>query len=165
MNVNALSMHLNGISGFSPGGSGYLDYVCTFRDVSFSQKMFCEWSASIIAFDPVEMVSAASPPLQQLTFLNQSSIAERVHNGYQVPGGGLTQGLFDALGGVSLYYKGTQDHPIWIVEASASGFQIGVVPSNSGAAEYGLFLGTTFGDRVNTTAYDYQMSRAVGFLR
>jgi hypothetical protein len=165
MNVQSLSMHLNGISGFSPGGSGYLDYLCAFRDASFSQRMFCEWSASIIAFDPVEMVSASNTPLQQNTFINQTSIAERVHGGYQAAGGGSTQGLFDALEGVSLYYRGMQDHPIWIVEASASGFQISGLPPNSGAAEYGFFLGTTFGDRVNTTAYDYQMSRAVGFLR
>jgi len=165
MNVLALSMSKNGISGFSPAGPGNVDYICTFRDATSSKRMFCEWSASIIAFDPSEMVAASSNPLPETMFLGQSSTTDRLNHTYPLVGGGSTQGIFNALEGVSWYYMGTQDQPVWRVEASASGFQISGSPANSGSAEYGLFLGTMFGDRVTTTPYSYQMWRAVGFLR
>jgi hypothetical protein len=165
MNVLALSMSKNGISGFSPAGPGNVDYVCAFRDATSSKKMFCEWSASIIAFDPAEMVAASSNPLPEYMFLGQSSTTDRLTHTYQVSAGGSARGMFNALEGVSLFYTATQDQPVWRVEASASDFQISGSPPNSGSAEYGLFLGTTFGDRVNTTPYSYQMWRVVGFLR
>jgi hypothetical protein len=165
LNVNALSMSKDGISGFSPGGSGNLDYVCAFRDAASAQKMFCEWSASIIAFDPAEMVAVSGSPLPETMFLGQAHATFRTTDTYHLVGGGSTRGIFNALEGVSLFYTGTQDEPVWRVEASASGFQISGSPPDSGSTEYGLFLGTTFGDTANTTLFNYQMWRAVGFLR
>jgi hypothetical protein len=166
MNVNALSMHLDSISNVAPPGNVNIDYLCAFRDAGAAQKMFCEWTASIIAFDPAEMDRNDSALFPQYTVLGHATpVAQRLNGMARPFSGGTIAGYFDALEGVSLFYDAGKEHPIWLVDASAAGFQLSGSPPTSGMAEYGVFLGTTFSDRVNAQPYSFQVSRAVGLLR
>ena len=165
-NVNALSMHLDRINNTVPPGDVEIDYLCAFRDANADRKMFCEWSASIIAFDPAEMDRNDSSIFPQYTVLGNSVLVAQQHNAKPKPfSGGTISGYFDALEGMSLFYGPGQENPIWMVDASASGFQTSGSPATAGEVQYGIFMGTTFGDKVNAQPYDFQVSRAVGLLK
>jgi len=44
------------------------------------------------------------------------------------------------------------------------GCHVQVSGATTAASDWGIFLGTTFGDPVNTTPFTHQESRALGFL-
>jgi hypothetical protein len=163
--INALSMHIDGLT-ITPPPDVQVDYACVLRDAAAANKMFCEWDASIIAFDPAEMDRNDSNIFPQYTMLARNVSSAKTFFGQARPfSGGTIAGFLDALEGVSLFYGQGQEHTIWRVDSSASGFQMNGVPPNVAITEYAMFLGVTFGDVVNTQPYSFQLSRAVGLLR
>jgi hypothetical protein len=168
INVNAISMEARNIvinSSVMPGDVS-VDYTCTFRDASAQKKMFCEWDASVIAFDPAEMDRNDSAIFPQYTMGARGvSVSQQLTGRANPFSGGTIAGYFDALEGLSLFYDPGQENPIWMVNASAFDFNLIGSPATSGQTSYGIFMGTTFADEVKAQPYTYQMSRAIGLLK
>lgn len=161
--VNTLSAHIKSLSVNPP--DVLLDYLCSLQDASGTNKMFCEWDASIIAFDPTEMERNNSTIFPQYTFFGRNiSARQSFTNGDQAPSGAAITGFLNAFEGLTLFYDVGQEHAIWMIESSASNFQMAGVPPNTALTEYGIFLGTIFGDTTNAAQYVYQESRALGLL-
>jgi hypothetical protein len=162
--VNVLSAHIDSITVNPPNVN--LDYLCSLQNASGTNRMFCEWDASIIAFDPAEMDRNNSTLFPQSTFLvNGTSVAQRYSGQAQTPMGATIRGSFDALEGVTFLYGSGQEHAIWLVESSASNVRISGSPASTATTDYGIFLGTTFGDRTNASVYGLQESRSLGLLK
>ena len=161
--VNALSIHQDGLT--VTASTVQIDQLCALQQASMSNSMFCEWDASVIAFDPAEVEKNNSPIFPQYTFVANVSVAQRWTEHAQ-PGSGLpASGFLNAFEGLTLKYGPGQSHTVWLVESSASSFRMSGSPSNDALTDYGVFLGTAFGDRVQTQSYGFQESRAFGFLR
>jgi hypothetical protein len=163
--VNAFSMHIDSIN-VQNLPNVQIDYLCALQDAMSNGDMFCEWDASVIAFDPAEMDRNNSNLFPQYTMVGTNvSVASQLNGQAQPFSGGSISGYFDAFEGLSLFYNQGQQNAIWLVDSSASGFQTTGSPPTAGRAQYGVFLGTNFGDKVNAQPYAFQLSRAVGLLR
>ena len=133
--------------------------------------MFCEWSAKTIAFDPAEMTPNGSPIFPQYTFLSWSTTARAQWVNQASPPSHLPiPGFLDAFQGLTLTY---QTFPP-VVPGAVPGVvdrvlrrRLYVDPAFPYVAmtQYGIFLGTTFGNSTSAQTYAYQSSRAFGFLR
>jgi hypothetical protein len=164
LSVNALSMHVDPIRVQAPNVQ--VDYSCVLRDARSSNEMRCQWEASVIAFDPAEMDRNDSNVFPQFTIVGSNVPSAKQLNSQAKPfSGGTIAGYFDALEGISLFYGRGQENQIWLIDGSASGFNIIGSGPSTGEAQYGVFLGTTFMDRVKAQPFSLQVSRAVGLLR
>ena len=165
ISLNTLSMHIDSINvQFPPDVQ--VDYLCALHDALALGRMFCEWDASVIAFDPLEMDRNDSAIFPQYTMLNWNVLQYQQLNGQANPfSGGIISGFLDAFEGLTLSYDPGQQNAVWLVDASSANFQTIGSPPNAARSEYGIFLGTTFGDRVNAQPYAFQASRAIGLLR
>lgn len=162
--INTLSAHIDSLTVTPPNVQ--LDYLCSLHDAAGVNAMYCEWDAAIIAFDPAEMAQNTSTIFPQYTFLATSTTtADRWTNHSQPAAGTAFTGFLDAFEGVTFFYPTGKENAIWMVDAFASNFQLSGTPPNEALTDYGIFLGTTFGDTANAQAYTYQESRAFGFLR
>lgn len=140
-----------------------MDYLCALHDAQRQTKMYCEWGAKVIAFDPSEMAQNGSPIFPQYTFIGVHTPSRQAWIEHAPdPAGNPLPGFFDALEGLSLGYTGARQHPVWWVEGSATKF---AVSGSTALTRYGIFLGTQFGNSTTAAPYVYQMSRAFGFLQ
>jgi hypothetical protein len=164
LEINALAAHIDNITVSPPDTR--LSYDCALRDASQSNRMFCEWASAVIAFDPAEMEQNTSTIFPQYTFIGSHvTSAQRWANNSQTRSMGPISGFLDAFEGVIYLYDPGQQYPIWMVESSARNFRMSGTPPNTAITDYGIFLGTTFGDRNNARPYTFQESRAMGLLR
>lgn len=167
--LNTLSGHLDSLTVAPPAVN--LDYLCVMQGGKRKNKMFCEWAAKVIAFDAAEMEPAASPIPPAYTFLAWN-VATRAFwaNHTTISSHTPIAGFLDAFEGLTLTYQnfpyvpGVQ-HPIWQIESSADNFRIDPTASDTAVTDYGIFLGTRFGNTTTAAPYAYQESRAFGFLR
>jgi hypothetical protein len=167
LRLNALSAHIDGLTVSPPTVN--LNYLCVMQDATGQNRMFCEWAAKIVAFAPSEMEQNGSFIFPQYTFLGQN-IASRQAGPVQdaSPSGAKISGFLDAFEGASLFYDPLSPNPaatdnvIWWIEAFADSFAV-TAPS-AASRGYGVFLGTKFGDTLAAAPFDYQVSRAFGFL-
>jgi hypothetical protein len=158
--INAVSGHISGLT--LAGADVNVDYYGVFRDAAGGVQMFLEWGAAAIAFLPSEMAQNASPIFPQYTTVGTVSTRQAwiEHDVASVP----ITGLFNALEGLTFFYGAGQEHELWMIEASVSNVRVPPGSVNMAQSDWGIFLGTTFGDRINAFQYTFQESRAVGFL-
>jgi len=148
-----------------------LRYLCMMQDGSAANRMWCEWSAKVVAFDPAEMEQNGSSVFPQYTFLawNTPSLQAWTEHATS-PSHARIRGFLDAFEGLTLTYQtfpsvpGAQN-PVWLIESTASNFRIDPNAADTALTDYGIFLGTKFGNALTAQNYAYQFSRAVGFLR
>ena len=162
--VNGIAGDLDSLTVSSPTIS--LDYLGALRNGAFMNDMFCEWRGTVIAFDPAEMTRPVTSLPNQYTFLSQGQPQRVGFYGHAAATPSLpTTGFLDALQGCSLLYSQSingPETPIWMIEASA---QAPILAPNGALTEYGIFLGSIFGDAVNAAPnFGFQISRTVGFL-
>lgn len=167
--VNTLSAHQDGLTVQSPVVN--LNYLCVMRDGRGKNRMFCEWGAKVIAFDPAEMEQNGSSIFPQYAFMSWGSNVRHLWTEQSSsPSRRPIAGFFDAFEGLTLTYQtfpytpGIQN-PIWLIESSAGNFSVSGVAPDTALTEYGIFLGTKFGNYTTTRQYGHQESRAFGFLR
>jgi hypothetical protein len=160
--LNGIAAHMNAIS-VNPPNFG-IDFAGALRNGAWTNDMFFEWQALTIAFDPTEMTRAPTWLPNQYTFIGKHASRLYLVDGAPAPAGPIITGFLDAFEGLVLLFSwaiGGPEYPVWMIEASA----VAPVLSPSGATtEYGILLGTTFGDTANTAPYEFQVSRAAGFL-
>jgi hypothetical protein len=166
--LNTLLAHNDGLT--LSGSSVDIEHFFMLRDGHGQKIMFAEWNASTIAFDPSEMDQNDSNLFPQYTILGTTPSGRTDHSGIQAKAksGGLIKGFLDVLDGFSLFYSQLvpgPEHSIWMIEASATNFRTSLSPQDTAVTDYGMFLGTTFGDTGASQLYQYQMSRALGLLR
>jgi hypothetical protein len=139
-----------------------LDYAFVLSDGAGANPMFCEWAAQVVAFDPREMTQGPTYLSNQYTFAGASVAEQRFVSETPMPPNAVT-GFLDALDGFqfSFFQAPGEEHPIWRVEVSAA---TPILGPNGVISQYGVFLGTTFGDEKKTEPYMWQLSRAAGFL-
>jgi hypothetical protein len=165
ISINTLSGHLDFVNTQNPPDV-QVDYLCEMHDASVAGRMFCEWDASVIAFDPAEMDRNDSPIWPYYTMINLNVSHAQQLNGQAKPfSGGTISGFLDALEGLTFNYDPGQQNAIWLVDTSAANFQIVGSPPTTATTQYGIFLGTTFGNRANAQPFSFQESRAIGLLR
>jgi hypothetical protein len=162
--VNAISGDINNLSVNPP--TVWLDYITALRNGAFTNNMFFEWQGVVIAFDPAEMTRALTSLPYQYTFLaNHVATRQAIYSGAQAPANVPTTGFLDAFQGCTLLYSQSingPEGPIWRIESSASAPIMG---PNGAFTQYGVFLGSQFGDTINAVPdYGFQISRAAGFL-
>jgi hypothetical protein len=167
--LNTLSGDVDSLTVSPP--SVNLDYLCVLQAQRPKGRMFCEWSAKAIAFDPAEMTPNGSPIFPQYTFLswNTTARAQWVNQSGQ-PSHLPIAGFLDAFQGLTLTYQTfppsvPAQSPVWSIESSAGGFHVDPTFPDVAMTQYGIFFGTTFGNSTSAKAYAYQSSRAFGFLR
>jgi hypothetical protein len=159
--LNALSGHIGALT-VGPTDVT-LDYLGAFRNAAQSNRMYLEWAASVIAFTPAEMAQNTSPIFPQYTTGVGSVTTRQAWTNNDVAPTPVT-GALSALEGMTYLYPTGQEHELWIVEASVGNVRIQPTSTNNIQTDWGIFLGTTFGDRQNALTYDYQESRVLGFL-
>ncbi|MDQ6652468.1 MAG: hypothetical protein M3Y84_06965, partial [Acidobacteriota bacterium] len=160
--LNTLSGHQDGLTVSPP--SVNVEYLCTLQNAKGRNKMFCEWGAKVVAFDPTEMEQNNSTIFPQYTFIgtntpNRQSWVEHTKS----LSGGPIQGHMDAFEGLSLFYNPGIQHRVWWIESFASNFS--TAPPDTALTTHGILLGTTFGNSTTASNYSFQESRAVGLLR
>jgi len=164
LRINTLSAHIDSLTVTPPNVQ--LDYLCSLSDAAGMNAMSCEWGAAIIAFDPAEMAQNTSTIFPQYSFLGSNITGARRWTNHSQPAAGTAfTGYLDAFEGLTFFYPTGQENALWMVEAAASNFQLSGTPPTEALTDYGIFLGTTFGDTMNAQTYTYQESRAFGFLR
>jgi hypothetical protein len=163
---------INGIAGdvvnlgVNPPGV-FLDFAGALRNGAWTNDMFCEWQGAVIAFDPTEMTPALTTLPFQYTILGYHvATRQSFSNQAPAPPNTVVKGFLDAFQGLTLLYSQAingPETPVWMLEASAAAPIMG--PSGA-ISQYGVFLGSRFGDAVNAIPPDYgfQISRAAGFL-
>jgi hypothetical protein len=167
--LNTLSVHHDGL-GVNPPLVN-LDYLCVMQDGRGRNRMFCEWAAKVIAFDPAEMEQNGSPIFPQYTFMSWgSAIRHFWTESSPSPSHKPIAGFLNAFEGLTLTYQTFPYKPglhslIWLIESSAGNFRISGSASDTALTEYGIFLGTEFGNYTTAQKYGYQESRTFGFLR
>jgi hypothetical protein len=178
LRLNALSGHINNhYAGPDPlkGPSVYIDYMFFLQDASAQNPMFAEWGAAVIAFDPSEMGRHGGPlPYQYTSGGTKTSKRIVWTNQHSNPSGSPIAGFLDAFEGLSLfdpsaigpplYPPPLVDKRIWLLESTAEGFAIPPFMPQVALTNYGIFLGTEFGNTSTATPFGYQASRALGFL-
>ena len=167
--LNTLSGHLDSLTVSPPQVD--LRYLCMMQDGSAANRMWCEWGAKVVAFDPAEMEQNGSSIFPQYTFLGWNTPSSHAWTEHATsPSHARLAGFLDAFEGLTLTYQtfppvpGTQN-PVWLVESMASNFRIDPNAADTALTDYGIFLGTKFGNYTTAQNYAYQLSRAVGFLR
>lgn len=162
---------VNGIAGdvvslaVSPP-SVWLQYIGALRNGAWTSGMFCEWQGLVIAFDPAELSPVQTNLPYQYTFLGQHQSSRQVlFSGASAPPGVPVAGFLDAFQGSFLFFSQAingPEGPVWMLESSASAPVMG--PTGA-FTQYGVFLGSQFGNTGSTTPdFGFQISRAVGFL-
>jgi hypothetical protein len=163
---------INGIAGdvvnlgVIPAGV-FLNFAGALRNSAWTNDMFCEWQGAVIAFDPTEMSRAlTSLPFQYTIIGNHITTRQTYANQAPAPPSTVVKGFLDAFQGLTLLYSQSisgPETPLWMIEGSADPPIMG--PSGA-ISQYGVFLGSRFGDAVNAMPRDYgfQISRAAGFL-
>jgi hypothetical protein len=159
--LNALSGHIDALA-VGPTDVT-LDYLGAFRNAAESNRMYLEWAASVIAFTTSEMAQNTSPIFPQYTTGVGSVTTRQAWTNNDVAPAPI-KGALSAFEGVTYLYPTGQEHEVWIVEASLGNVRIQPNTTNNVRTDWGIFLGTTFGDRQNSLQYDYQESRVLGFL-
>jgi hypothetical protein len=160
--LNGIAAHMNGIS-VNPPSFG-IDFAGAVRNGAWTNDMFFEWQALVIAFDPTEMTRAPTWLPNQYTFIGKHASRLDLVDGAPAPAGPIVTGFLDAFEGFILLFSwaiGGPEYPVWMIEASAVP---PILAPSAAITEYGIFLGTTFGDTTNTAPYEFQVSRAAGFL-
>lgn len=161
--LNGIAGHENAISVNPP--HVWVDFIGALRDGAWQNDIFLEWQAVVVAFDPSEMTQAPSSLPNQYTFLGTNLVTRQsFSNQASSPSGAPVRGFLDALDGFILLFSQSingPEYPIWMIEASASA---PILAPNGALTTYGAFLGTRFGDTVNTAPYFMQISRVAGFL-
>jgi hypothetical protein len=167
--LNTVSGHVDSLTVAPPNVN--VDYLCVLHGQRPQNDMFCEWDAKVIAFDPAEMTQNGSPLFPQYTFLNWNTTQYAGwSNRASQPARQRIPGFLDAFEGLSLTYQifppsMPAQNAVWSIEASAQRFRVDPVLTDTAITDYGVFLGTTFGNWSSATAFGYQSSRAFGFLR
>jgi hypothetical protein len=145
----------------------FVDFAGVLRNGAWTNDMFCEWQGAVIAFDPTEMTRAVtSLPFQYTILAFHVATRQTFSNQAPAPPNTVVKGFLDAFQGPTLLYSQAingPETPPWMIEASATAPIMG--PSGA-ISQYGVFLGSRFGDAVNAMPPDYgfQISRAAGFL-
>jgi len=167
--LNTLSGHIDALTVTQPQVD--LRYLCMMRDGAAANRMWCEWSAKVVAFDPAEMEQNGSSLFPQYTFVGWNTPSRHAWTEHATsPSHSRLTGFLDAFEGLTLTYQtfpsvpGTQN-PVWLIESMASNFRIDPNAADTALTDYGIFLGTKFGNSATAQNYAYQLSRAVGFLR
>jgi hypothetical protein len=158
--LNALSGHIDTLT-VGPTDV-VLDYRGAFQNAAQSNQMYLEWAASVIAFRPAEMAQNTSPIFPQYTTTATVSTRQALTNNDVAPV--PIAGALNAFEGITYLYGAGQENELWIVEASLHNVRIQPGSINNAQSDWGIFIGTTFGDRQNALQYSYQESRALGFL-
>ncbi len=159
--LNALSGHIDALT-VGPTDVT-LDYAGAFRNAAQRNRMYLEWAASVIAFTHSEMAQNTSPIFPQYTTGIGTVTTRQAWTNNDVAPTPI-KGALSALEGMTYLYATGQEHELWIVEASLGNVRIQPSTTNNVQTDWGIFLGTTFGDRQNGLQYDYQESRVLGFL-
>ena len=167
--LNTISGHLDALTVAPPQVD--LTYQCTMQDGSAANRMWCEWGAKVVAFDPSEMAQNGSTIFPQYTFIGLNTPSRHAWTEHALnPARTPIMGFLDAFEGLTLTYQtfpnvpGTQ-YPIWLIESTATNFRIDPSASDTALTDYAIFLGTKFGNYTTAEKYAYQESRAFGFLR
>lgn len=158
--LNALSGHIDSLT-VGPTDV-VLDYRGAFQNAAQSNRMYLEWAAAVIAFTPAEMAQNTSPIFPQYTTAASVSTRQAWTNNDVAPM--PIVGALNAFEGMTYLYAAGQEHELWLVEASLHHVRMQPGSINNVQSDWGIFLGTTFGDRQNALQYDYQESRALGYL-
>jgi hypothetical protein len=158
--LNALSGHIDSLT-VGPTDV-VVDYRGAFQNAAQSNQMFLEWAASVIAFTPAEMAQNTSPIFPQYTTAATVSTRQAWTNNDTAPM--PIVGALNAFEGMTYLYGAGQENELWMLEASLRNVRIQPGSINNAQSDWAIFLGTTFGDRLNALQYSYQESRALGFL-
>jgi hypothetical protein len=162
--LNALSGHQDGLKIAPPNVD--VEYRCVMQDARARNRMFCEWGAKVIAFDPSEMEQNGSTIFPQYTFLGLNTPNRHAWiNQSASPSQAKLSGFLDAFEGLSLWYATGMQNAVWRIESSAKNHALTLSAPGIALTEYGMFLGTAFGNSVGAASYSYQESRAFGFLK
>lgn len=135
-----------------------ITYEGAIADAGPTNRMWMEWRASVIAFDPAEMAPGPNPttaaPTSSFSGLWQRTRWQQV---WAAPPGGRIVGVLDAFQGVSLELPGGQQGPVRAIEAAVAEVQI--AQGGTGVAvDYGLHL------KSPGQPFDAAMWRTVGLL-
>ena len=159
--VNGIAGDIAGLAVGAP--SVWLQYLGALRNGAWTNSMFCEWQGVVISFDPAEISRFPTPNLPyQYTFLGQHQSARQVIAGSASvpPGVPPFVGFLDAFQGFSLLFSQAingPESPVWMIESSAS---VPIIGPNGAFTQYGVFLGSQFGNTANTVPdYGFQISR------
>jgi hypothetical protein len=166
--LNTLSGHIDALTVSGPQVD--LRYLCMMQDGSAANRMWCEWSAKVVAFDPTEMEQNGSSLFPQYTFLGWNTPSRQAWTEHATsPSRTRLTGFLDAFEGLTLTYQtfpqvpGTQN-PVWLIESMASNFRLDPNVPDTALTDYGIFLGTRFGNYATAQNYGFQLSRAIGLL-
>jgi hypothetical protein len=165
INLNTLSAFLDDID-LTMAPDVVLRYDFFFQDASKSNGMSAELDASVIAFDPSEMTRNDSPLWPQATVIGGIVSAPQIVNGalHADPPGPISCFL-EALESLSFMYSGGTANGIWAVHAWPYDFGLTGVPYDASHVLYRMFLGTMFGNRLNTAPFSFQISTATGMMK
>jgi hypothetical protein len=167
--LNTLSGHQDGLTVAPPRVD--LEYLCMMQGARMRNRMYCEWSAQVIAFDPAEMEQNGSSIFPQYTFVSWGTTARHAWTEHAPsPSHSRLAGFLDAFEGLTLTYQTFPygplvQRPVWLIESSAENFQLDPGAPDTALTDYGIFLGTQFGNSTTAQQYGFQESRAFGFLR
>lgn len=168
--LNTLSGHIDSLTVTPPAVN--LSFLCAMQAGKKRNDMWCEWGAKIIAFDPAELEPAVIPLPYQYTFLSWNTGSRRFWSNHTTsPSRQPIAGFLDAFEGLTLTYQTyPQGGPsiqnrIWMIESTADNFRIDPAFPDTAVTNYGIFLGSMFGNTTATAPYAYQESRAFGFLK
>jgi hypothetical protein len=161
--VNTISAHMTNL--MVPSPDVHFDYTCEIQDVAAQNDMQCAMFGSVIAFDPRELEpnDSGSPPQLNYVFSGVSQAQTFTGAAKGVSAQPIT-GFLDALEGFKFFYAGGLEYPVWLMDASASNFNISATTPEESQTDYNVFLGTTFGDRLNAQSFEYRGDRLIGLL-
>jgi hypothetical protein len=166
--INTLAAHIDSLTLQPPQVS--LNYWCVLQNARMNNKMFCEWTAHLIAFDPAEMEQNGSSLFPSYTFLNAGTTGHPVFvNQSPSPAHTPLKGFLDAFEGLILSYQtfpygSPHDSAIWMLDSSATDFLVSAAAPSNADTTYGVFLGVRFSNSMTSSKYLYQESRAFGFI-
>ena len=167
--LNTLSAHQDGLTVQPP--SVHIEYLCAMWDKTQNKRMFCEWGAKVIAFDPAEMEQNGSSIFPQYTFASWGTNVRHYWTNHSAsPSRTRIAGFLDAFEGLTLTYQTfpympNVQYPVWLIESSAGNFQVSGNAPDTALTDYGIFLGSNFGNYTTAQKFAFQESRAFGFLR
>jgi hypothetical protein len=162
--INTVGGHTDKLAVSAPAVN--VEYLCVLQDARAKNRMFCEWGAKVVAFDPGEMEQNASTIFPQYTFASSQTTNRALWTENHSPRSGTSfTGFLDAFEGLAFIFKAGTQNAVWWIEASATSFGISTGTPRIGLTSHGIFLGTGLGNSTTAQPYAFQESRALGFLR
>jgi len=129
--------------------------------------MYCEWAAKVIAFDPKEMEQMDHRYFLNTHFILGTNVRQFWTEHSKSPSLSPIAGFLDAFEGLTLpirhfLIRPVRQNLVWLIESSASKFNKNANAPDTALTDYGIFIGTEFGNYAKAQSTGYQESRHSG---